>query len=1443
MPSASNVIGTVLTMDTQDFVLGAHEARDLLKQLTKEFDASDAGMGRWQKSIEGLGKRMSFLEAKIKVEEALIKNYSNEIEKLSENYSQNESRIKSLEEGILNARIEINKYTKQIDDCQVELDKMWMSAEKANTPLNRLNNTIREQEEELAKLVLDYKNVVVSSGSWSHEARDLENRIKSLNAELEENRNLLAQVNGADPLRQVTSPVGTMPLDDTRKGFTIGRGIISNLASDAIIGTFHRIGDAFRNLVSTSIEFESAFTGVRRTVEGSEEDFRILERQLLAMSSDVTASITDIADMASLAGQMGIATDQIAEFTRIMIMLGDTTNISAEEAGDSLARLSNLLNLSNDDFERMGSTIVDLGNKFPTTESEIASMASRLAGTANMLGITADEVFGIANAISTVGLEAEMGGNAISKTLREMQLAVENGTDRLSVFAEVAGLSVDEFVTLFGDEAMGGATEALRLFINGLTDSQRLGRSVTQVLNELNITELRQVDTLSRLATNADVFNESLEVARNAWEENIALSVEAGKRYATTESQLEFMKNSWSQTAVVIGDELNPVIRWGINLLTDLSEFINGNAFASENLSRELDTLVASIQAVSDAQAVLKGNIEDTNYVMYLQSLMSSSGAMAELGKTLDTVFGRATSTYTSAYSNDAYVDPTGMIDLSAEGFFERAKEDLIATADTYGFESAEAMIDAYESGFEGLKLSQRNKNAIAETINSYTTSITDFQNAQKTISDNMSAMLSTASSLGALVRNGEMSMSQVLAMTANLNDDYRTTFEELVRSMSEYTNQNDSWLADIIEGSGSNIGVLETTLDQLDRFLNEEYIKLSSLGSNSPLNVENGYIARLFMDRETLANYIAKQKQILNDEDGGGNLDEYSKSVKLVADTVSDFQRELSNQTLLTDALGLSDEDDTQARMSIYQRFLNNLIEDMNEYDDMIDTLKEDDERYAKAQEQKSVALDTFNKTAEEYRTIFADQLTETSSLAEIQAEWESGLRQLAISEEKLGDKFDYTAEKASLADRIFQKLVAIDPSEMTPEWEKFLSTIAELTSEGTKEVTDYQKAVERYEDIETLVDNIAATFEEGTDEYAQQMASAGSKAKSLITVLLGLNRKNLTKDEIGNVNSMIDELQAIVDSAGTQKDPAPQFNWWDKFLGRDEISDKQKEITDGLEAMMDDVQSVFNSIGQSVFDMIDQSIQNQIDQISNEIDHLDELLEEEQSKIEQNRSVNENMLRKQLQKGEIDEETYYRESAKNKYDAEAQKQKAEEETHAKKKNLMQQQDALERKQFESNKANQIAQIIMDTASAIIKSSTSLPWPWNLVPMSAMAGIGAAQLAVASAQQYTPALATGGIVTAPTTALIGEAGKEAVLPLEQNTDWMDELAYRIGSIVTSDRIRTAIDRTLNEDGRTVDETKNMQFTQIINSPKPLSRKEIYRDTRRLVRMVDRRTS
>lgn len=1419
-----------------------------ITSLQKDFEAGQYGMRLWENSLDGFSAKMDNLNEIIQIQNRIVDDYQKKIERVSRNPFGTDEDVQKLRKEYDDARVTLNKYRKELTDVEQKLEafnleqqKLEDEAREARRPVNLLTLEIKEQEDELAKLILDYKDIVATSGSWSHEAKELEKRIKFLNDELQENRNLLNLVNGADPFAEVVSPVGTLP-EDTGRGFTIGRGILSNIASDLILSGFHRLGDAFREVIDTGIEFESAFMGVRRTVEGSEEDFRVLRNELLAMGSSVTSSITDIANIASLAGQMGIPVEQISEFTRVMIMLGDTTNITAEEAGDSLARLANLLNLTTDDFERMGSTIVQLGNEFPTTESEIAAMASRLAGTANMLNISAEDVFGLANAISALGLEAEMGGNAVSKTLREMQLAVENGTERLDIFARVSGMAVDDFVNMFTHDA----TEAFRRFVNGLSNQSE---SVIQILSNLNITELRQVDTLSRLATNTDTLNQSLEVAKTAWDENIALSVEAGKRYSTTESQIEFMKNAWEQTSVTITDKMNPAIRWGVGLLTDFAEWLNGNKLASEQLDRSLDILTSSLAQVAEQQKTLKGAIDDTNYSMYVQGIIATNDAMVNSAGQLTDSLDNASNAYRRLF-DESYTDPTGTYDENLISVLDNSRKALMDYAEEFGYSTYDELIKAYYAGSDeflnGFGISMREN--IGDAISQFNMATNDVNLAYKTINDNVSSVMNFSKGLNELLNQNVITMEQVSVLSSMMGDGYDTIVYNLVSGFQNQKGDADSWAYNFIQSVQGDKDAVGDAVESMTDEINRLFVGLANPETRDQINLN--LLALLLLEK----NYLTSWQENLEEGIDKNNelADDYSQSVIKFADLRKGFEDSLTETSRLSSLLGLSEEESDKALMSVYDAYIRNLNSQLTEYDNTLNTLADTDERYKQTLIERKLVEAELDSISKERNERFAKYISEETEYARIQTEYRDGIRKIAEQERILGDAFDETGARAQLAQRTFESIIALNPEERGEGWETFLSTLVYWMQKANEEASELLSDAERIIERFTSAENIEASLGLISDPTVLNSlkSNIGYTSQSVIREILGLGdleeaveNGEISQEIADTLNQILIDAQENVALYGNKDNPVDTYSWWDKFLDRDEISDKQKEITDGLEDMMSDIQSIFDSIGQSIFDMIDQSIQNQIDQIDNEIDHLDNLLEEEQAKIEQNRSINENMLRKQLQEGVIDEETYYRESAKNKYDAEAQKQKAEEETHAKKKSLMQQQDALERKQFESNKANQIAQIIMDTASAIIKSSTSLPWPWNLIPMNAMAGIGAAQLAVASAQQYTPALATGGIVTAPTTALIGEAGKEAVLPLEQNTDWMDELAYRIGSIVTSDRIRTAIDRTLNEDGRTVDETKNMQFTQIINSPKALSRKEIYRDTRRLVRMVDRRTN
>jgi len=224
--------------------------------------------------------------------------------------------------------------------------------------------------------------------------------------------------------------------------------------------------------VKAASDFESAFAGVRKTVDASEKEFAALEQGIRNMAKEMPASAAEIAGVAEAAGQLGIKTENILDFTKTMINLGVATNMSSEEAAASLARLANITQMPQSEFDRLGSTVVELGNNLATTESEIVEMGLRLAGAGNQVGMTEAQIMSFAGALSSVGIEAEAGGTAFSRVMLNMNTAVQKGGKELEGFAQVAGMSTQEFAKAFEEDA----ATAIIAFIEGLGKMSESGK-------------------------------------------------------------------------------------------------------------------------------------------------------------------------------------------------------------------------------------------------------------------------------------------------------------------------------------------------------------------------------------------------------------------------------------------------------------------------------------------------------------------------------------------------------------------------------------------------------------------------------------------------------------------------------------------------------------------------------------------------------------------------------------------------------------------------------------------------------------------------------------------------------------------------------------------------------------------------------------------------------
>lgn len=327
-----------------------------------------------------------------------------------------------------------------------------------------------------------------------------------------------------------------------------------------------------RQVVNLASEFETSFAGVRKTVDAAEADIAVLAAGMRDLALTIPVNVNELNRIGEAAGQLGIKTSAILEFTRTIADLGVATNLTADEAATSLARLANITGLQQDQFDRLGSAIVDLGNRFAATESEIVALGLRMAGAGEIAGLTEAQILAVGAALSSVGVEAEAGGTAVQKVLLGMTQAAAQGSEDLQVFAQTAGLTVAQFRDLFERDA--GA--AFTAFVEGLG---RQGDQAFQTLEALDLTDQRLIRSFLSLANAGDLLARTMKTGTEAFAENTALTTEAEKRYKTFDSVSKLLGNSMRELAIVVGSEMLPAIADAARELSELAKNENVKKF------------------------------------------------------------------------------------------------------------------------------------------------------------------------------------------------------------------------------------------------------------------------------------------------------------------------------------------------------------------------------------------------------------------------------------------------------------------------------------------------------------------------------------------------------------------------------------------------------------------------------------------------------------------------------------------------------------------------------------------------------------------------------------------------------------------------------------------------------------------------------------------------
>lgn len=545
----------------------------------------------------------------------------------------------SMNDSLTKAKNQLRNFEKQIKS-QGSLANFYKTGTNAALAYTKqkelLNKAIQTQSQVLQKLKKDYDDEVEKSGAMSKKAQSLAGDIENANGKLIGYAAQLRNVAEKQYLAQSSLVNWSNEFKGAGRILTGFSGQLDVLSQKTAGLSFAIFGGMYAS-AKAAMDYESAFTGVTKTVDEVVDkngkviySYDELSKGIRGMALELPASAVEIAKVAEVAGQLGIATEKVLSFSKVMIDLGESTNLTSEEAATMIARYANITQLDPSKYENLGSVIVDLGNNTATTEKDITEMALRLASTGKLVGLSDDQIMALAATMSSLGMKSEAGGSAMSRVMQKINTGVAEGEEALDNYAKTAGMASEEFAKLWKNRP----EKALIALSDGLARVKREGGDVTQTLKDMGIKNIREIDSMQRLAGSGKLLADNLDLASGAWKNNTALSIEANKRYATTESKMKMVKNKVTDLAIEIG---GPLLDAFMDILDIADPFITGIGDMAEKFSKldkntqqqiiNMALMAGAISPVSKGLSILTGVLGGTS-----KGLGTLLGAFAKIG-------------------------------------------------------------------------------------------------------------------------------------------------------------------------------------------------------------------------------------------------------------------------------------------------------------------------------------------------------------------------------------------------------------------------------------------------------------------------------------------------------------------------------------------------------------------------------------------------------------------------------------------------------------------------------------------------------------------------------------------------------------------------------------------------------------------------------------------
>ena len=387
---------------------------------------------------------------------------------------------------------------------------------------------------------------------------------------------------------------------------SLGMNSLKSIATLSSMAT--GVTTSLMSMAQPAIKFESAMADVRKVVDfKTPEGFKSLSKDILELTRTIPMSAEELAAITASGGQLGVAEQDLKAFTTTIAKMSVAFDMSAEDSGDAMAKLANVYKIPIGKIGDLGDAINELSNSSPAKAADIVNTLGRVGGVAKQFGLTENAAAALSNSFISLGKAPEVAGTAINGMLTKLMTA-EKGGKKFQAALKSMGLNAKGLKQAIGKDAEGALKDFLKQ-VNKLPKEKQMGALV-------DLFGLEYADDVALLAGNVDVLDKSLKTLQETDENGKpkylgSMEKEFAARSATTEANLQTLKNSFVEIGISLGSSLLPPINKIVNaikpLINQIADWIAKNPVMIEyalSFGGALLGLVGSVFALKSALGI-----------------------------------------------------------------------------------------------------------------------------------------------------------------------------------------------------------------------------------------------------------------------------------------------------------------------------------------------------------------------------------------------------------------------------------------------------------------------------------------------------------------------------------------------------------------------------------------------------------------------------------------------------------------------------------------------------------------------------------------------------------------------------------------------------------------------------------------------------------------------